>query len=393
MAFFDKIGQTISNGVSSVSDTTKSLAGTAKLNSQINTNKNTIKETYQQIGEYCYNNREGAIDKEKLVPMFEEIDRLTLENKDLELKVKLAKGYVPCKNCGADVAVNTSFCANCGAKVVVPAPESEKTPEGKKRCLKCGNLEDEATKFCSSCGTKLPDVAPTTVVCPNCSATLPANMKFCSECGTKVDAPAPIAEEAPIVEETPAVAPVEEVAVAEETEIKGTPAPEAVVEEVVEPVAEEVAVVEGTSTPVIVEEAVAPAGQVCPNCGNKENDGMKFCSECGHKFEVAPVEAPVIEAPVIEETPAPVGNVCSGCGNTEPDGVKFCSQCGTKLGEVASPVAPAVVPEQPAPAQVPATEAPITVDNVSAADKVACEKCGNIEVKGTKFCSECGNKL
>ena len=67
-------------------------------------------EIFQKI---CYNNRDKEINKEQLKEMFDKIDAIKVENKDLELKVKLAKGFVPCKNCGEDVPVNASFCAKC----------------------------------------------------------------------------------------------------------------------------------------------------------------------------------------------------------------------------------------------------------------------------------------
>lgn len=383
MAFFDKIGQTISHGVASVTDTTKSLTSTAKLNSQISSNNNTIKETFQEIGEFCYNNKDNEIDKEKLVPMFEKIDALKLENKDLELKVKLAKGFVPCAQCGADVSLNSAFCAACGAKVVVPQTESEPTPDDKKRCSKCGNLENLDTKFCSSCGTKLPEkgpAAPETIVCPNCGITMPGNMKFCSECGTKLEAPVPVIEEPaaePAIEEQTVAEPV-----AEEPAIEEQPSVEPITEEPAPIIEEAPAVVEEAS---VAEEA--PSGIICPTCGKVEADGMKFCSECGTKLEapahVVEEVSAVEEAPAVEEVS---GLVCPSCGNKEADGVRFCSECGTKL-EVPAPV----VAQAPAPV-VPAEEAP-TVDDVSAADKIVCSKCGNIEISGTRFCSECGSKL
>lgn len=45
------------------------------------------------------------------------------------------------------------------------------------------------------------------------------------------------------------------------------------------------------------------AGAGCPNCGNQEADGEKFCSKCGTPLPVAPVQ-PVYTQPVAPAQPA-----------------------------------------------------------------------------------------
>ena len=334
MAFFDKIGQTISAGVSSVSDSTKTFAGTAKLNSQINTAKNNIKKTYEDMGKYYYDNRGNASTAE-LDRMCGEIDKLNDEIHDLELKVKLAKGIVPCSNCGADVSVNSSFCANCGAKVVMPTA-AETVPEGKKKCIKCGSIEDADTKFCSQCGTKMPEevqAVEETKVCPKCGITQPADMKFCANCGAKLEEPKEetAAETAENTEEKPAEAAEEKPAEAAEekpeaVEEKTEAAEEKPAEATEEAKAEENAAVAApaeqvTAQPEIKAETADVKMLVCANCGNKEPEGTRFCSECGAQFG----------APKAEAVSPADSVVCSKCGNVEPGGTRFCSECGNKL--------------------------------------------------------------
>lgn len=48
----------------------------------------------------------------------------------------------------------------------------------------------------------------------------------------------------------------------------------------------------------------------CPNCGNKNNSGAKFCMECGTKLGAA---------------------TCSNCQAQVPPGAKFCNECGQKI--------------------------------------------------------------
>lgn len=70
----------------------------------------------------------------------------------------------------------------------------------------------------------------------------------------------------------------------------------------------------------------------CPSCGTSNEEGRKFCAECGTRLSVA----------------------CAVCGTVNPAGVKFCGECGSALADV--PVAAAAPPDA---AWVPATEAPV----------------------------------
>lgn len=366
MAFFDKIGQTITSGVSTVSDSTKSLAENTKLNSQINATKTSLAKAYEEIGKYYYNNRNGSISSEALESMCADVDRLKDELHDMELRYKLAKGFVPCSNCGSDVSVNSTFCANCGTRVTIPKLINADVPEGKKKCVKCGSIENADTKFCSSCGTKMPEETASAAaveepkqesrVCPKCGITMPIEMKFCSSCGTKLDDEQPKSEEKP-----------------------------AEVIEIAEPVA-----------------ATAPAEEA-------------VASDAAPDVSEAPVEtsAPVEEAPVAEETietasaedaheeaaSANADNTlkCSACGSELTEGSRFCMECGTPVAAAGTAPVPAEPTEEKTPvmaaASAPAPATPSSPEAVSPADSKVCSKCGKVEPDNMRFCSECGNKL
>lgn len=53
----------------------------------------------------------------------------------------------------------------------------------------------------------------------------------------------------------------------------------------------------------------------CPNCGNKQEAGSKFCFQCGRKL---------IEEPSEERN-------CPHCGAKVKDGMLFCMECGTRI--------------------------------------------------------------
>jgi membrane protease subunit (stomatin/prohibitin family) len=75
----------------------------------------------------------------------------------------------------------------------------------------------------------------------------------------------------------------------------------------------------------------------CPSCGKQNAGGVKFCSDCGGKMEVAKVP-------------------CVKCGAELREGAKFCSECG------------------------------------STQEKAKCANCQHELAPGAKFCPECGTK-
>ena len=58
----------------------------------------------------------------------------------------------------------------------------------------------------------------------------------------------------------------------------------------------------------------AADASTCPNCGNQNAEGVKFCQECGAKLGAGK-------------------SVCPGCGQENPPGTRFCGGCGRRLDE------------------------------------------------------------
>lgn len=83
--------------------------------------------------------------------------------------------------------------------------------------------------------------------------------------------------------------------------------------------------------------AAATATVACPSCGKANAAGVKFCSDCGGKMEIAHVP-------------------CVKCAANLREGAKFCSECG------------------------------------SSQEKAKCGNCQFELAAGAKFCPECGTK-
>src|SRR5919198_1064553 len=70
---------------------------------------------------------------------------------------------------------------------------------------------------------------------------------------------------------------------------------------------------------------------VCASCGAENDEGVKFCGECG----------------------SPLALICPACGAPNTAGGKFCGECGTVL---ASAPAPAAAAAPSASSQAPVAE-------------------------------------
>jgi membrane protease subunit (stomatin/prohibitin family) len=53
-------------------------------------------------------------------------------------------------------------------------------------CPKCSAKIPATSKFCPDCGTTITPPSGETIACPKCGKTIPASSKFCPECGQKI---------------------------------------------------------------------------------------------------------------------------------------------------------------------------------------------------------------
>jgi len=112
MAFLDDVKKFGKN----ISDKGKDAIGTAKLNSQINAEKDKIKELFTKIGEQVFAAYQAGTEKgyrESCAQIVESEAKIQeLKNKILEIKDEAS-----CPKCGTEVGKEVAFCPKCGEKL------------------------------------------------------------------------------------------------------------------------------------------------------------------------------------------------------------------------------------------------------------------------------------
>ena len=244
-------------------------------------------------------------------------------------------GMQICPACGSVTEENCRFCIFCGSPMVVPPEEQE--------------LVEELT------ATEWPEKEETAVTAAE--KTLPKEeMPAIQVPAGKTPAEEPVAEEP--TEEPEVQLPAEEPEVQLPTEepkqeivildkwVK-VPEPEAVPEETPAPPAEETPAEE---TPVEEVPPPAPVAEICANCGAELIPDNSFCIYCGAKRTPKPAPSALEAKPAAEEpVPAPAEEekapqrLCAQCGSQVAEDAVFCTQCGTRYES--APVQPEPEPK------------------------------------------------
>lgn len=160
MAFFDKVGQTLSNFGNDVSNKTKSMVEVNNLNGQLKNCEDALKMYYTEIGRLYYEQTKD-LPPAQMVDLFSKVEEATVAIEHLKNSIRRAKGTKICQNCNAEVSLDTVFCPSCGSRI-----------------------DDNA-----SCNATNAPQQPTTIektYCPQCRAEISADATFCVNCGTKI---------------------------------------------------------------------------------------------------------------------------------------------------------------------------------------------------------------
>ena len=198
MAFFDKLGQTISHAGHTAVQKTKDITDVARINSMISEEEKNRKRLYYDIGEKYVSLHFGDFE----APFAELMQQLKATEEKIhtyQQQLQDIKGIIHCERCGAAVSSGAAFCSGCGAALSSKAKQSDLI-----KCSGCGAMLDKDMRFCDSCGkpvseiqmnndmqVKTSDPEPATEpsvpkLCPNCGEVIEDEHIFCAECGAKL---------------------------------------------------------------------------------------------------------------------------------------------------------------------------------------------------------------
>ena len=149
MGWGDKLNQITKSAVSK----SKEVAEITRLNMEISSNEQKIKELAAQIG--------MIVAEQQLLPENEEIAGAADKIRSLQEAVARNKATIQeirniniCPNCGAEVSRSSNFCDKCGSPMNRSVLETS-AASVKPVCPNCGEQMEPGTQFCTNCGTKL----------------------------------------------------------------------------------------------------------------------------------------------------------------------------------------------------------------------------------------------
>lgn len=155
MAFFDQLGQKLTQTSQGAVKKTRDMAEVVRLNSAISEETKRIEAAYREIGrlycEHCASQND---------PVFQtavaEVQLAETSIREMRDTISRLKGILTCPGCGAELSAGSVFCPNCGAKQPEPpAPPVEPVEESAIVCPNCGTEMPMGVSFCTNCGSRL----------------------------------------------------------------------------------------------------------------------------------------------------------------------------------------------------------------------------------------------
>lgn len=119
MAFFDKIGETISSKSRGVAQKAKDMAEISDLNKQINQCNQKINDSYMEIGYYYYQAHKDDGD-DPFAAQCANIRQAMEQAEALRGQIQRIKGVRVCPNCHAEVPHDSQYCGYCGFRLAPP---------------------------------------------------------------------------------------------------------------------------------------------------------------------------------------------------------------------------------------------------------------------------------
>ena len=120
----EKLNQAAQNTISK----SKEVAGVAKLNVEIGTLNQSLKNIYTEVGKYVL--EKGVLPEDETVAEWaSKAADIKAEIEANTEKIKLLKNVNTCPGCGAEVPKTSKFCDKCGTPIVVASTDSVKEEE------------------------------------------------------------------------------------------------------------------------------------------------------------------------------------------------------------------------------------------------------------------------
>lgn len=144
-------GEKFSRATQAAISKSKEMAEVTRLNVEISTYTQNMKDLYTRIGEYVIEKGLLAEDEE-VSNKRKEIETLQANIQFDTEKVNEIRNINICSNCGSEVSRSSKFCDKCGAEI--NRELLGKTAENRNVCKNCGAQLAEGTVFCGNCGSK-----------------------------------------------------------------------------------------------------------------------------------------------------------------------------------------------------------------------------------------------
>lgn len=131
----------------------KEVAEITKLNMEISSLNQNLKEAQAQIGAYVMEQGLFAED-ETIAQLCEKARKVQADIAADQEKLKALKNVQICPACGAEVPRTSKFCNKCGAPITQPEPVPAAEEEPQTFCTECGAPLEKGAVFCANCGAR-----------------------------------------------------------------------------------------------------------------------------------------------------------------------------------------------------------------------------------------------